>query len=172
MNLKVSPIFRPISGLCFFIFMMISIVKVSAQNELNVMTILTKPEATMQYTYVCKNIEPVLQKVHAKLGNPVSDSESITLWKGLEIPEIGENLELKLIKGVFTLYTDKGKNMGQFVPYKSKGKKKKSNSQKETALTKNQNQQVFFIINNEKGKNIITEAYNDKAYQYLKELIN
>jgi len=171
MNLKVSPIFRPISGLCFFIFMMISIVQVSAQSEFGVMTILTEPEATIQYFYSSRNIEPVLQKVHAKLGSPASDSESITLWKGLEIPGIGENLELKLIKGVFTLHTDKGKNRGQFVPYKSKGKKKKANPQKETPLTENQNQQVFFIINNEKGENIITEAYNDMASQYVKELI-
>ena len=94
----------------------------SQQQKVNPISIIGKTNTTYQFTITGKNLDEELSKLKTNLGKPLTESEGEIIWNNINIPNIGDDLQLKMVDG---LLTTKG-NTAKFKPFKYTKNKNKS----------------------------------------------
>ncbi|MBP6978392.1 MAG: hypothetical protein KBB71_08775 [Lentimicrobiaceae bacterium] len=127
----------------------------SQEQKVNSISILGKTDTTYQFTITGKNLDNELGKLNTTFGKPLTESEGEIIWNKVDIPNIGNDLQIKMVDGLLTI---KG-NSAKFKPFKDTENKNKSKNCQLKCLDENENRQLYFTVMDKDNNNIIG---NDK----------
>ena len=140
----------------------------SQQQKVNPISIIGKTNTTYQFTITGKNLDEELSKLKTNLGKPLTESEGEIIWNNINIPNIGDDLQLKMVDG---LLTTKG-NTAKFKPFKYTKNKNKSKYCQLKCLDENKNRQLCFTVLDKDNNNIIAnEAMKMSVNEYLENIV-
>jgi hypothetical protein len=136
------------------------------QNPLKFVVInseFNEKDTTHTFALKSENIDSIRYKLFAHWGPPATNSYGNVIWKNIQIPMIGDELEIHLIDWICS---DNKKSM-LCKPLKSESDKEK----KVREMKPNQNRWIQVKITNKDGSNIINNELNaEHVAEYLDKL--
>jgi hypothetical protein len=140
----------------------------SQQEKVSSICILGKTDTTYQFTITGKNLDEELSKLKTNLGKPFTESEGEIIWNNVDIPNIGNDLQLKLVDGLLTTK----RSTAKFKPFKDTKNKNKSKNCQLKCLDENKNRQFYFTVLDKDNNNIIVNKTMKIAVnEYLENII-
>jgi len=138
------------------------------QQKVKSISIFGKSDTTYKFTITGKDLDEELSKLKTSLGKPLTESEWVIIWNNVNIPNVGNDLQLKLVDG---LLTTKGCD-ARFKPFVDTKNKNKSKNCQLKCLDENKNRRLYFTVMDKANNNIVVnEAMKVAVTEYLENII-